>query len=144
MESQDKTCCQPQRKNGARQIERVNVTSASAIHTDLISLSAATFLMGSDDPSFPADGEAPVREVSLDASRISPYAVSNADFKTFVDATGYKTEAECFGWSFVFLSVFTQNAPRPPRRLLLRRGGGRCLGQTGGSLREQARASKTP
>ncbi|MDF2837912.1 MAG: formylglycine-rating enzyme family protein, partial [Paenibacillus sp.] len=34
--------------------------------------------------------------------RMAPYAVTNEQFKTFVDATGYRTEAETFGWSFVF------------------------------------------
>jgi len=28
--------------------------------------------------------------------------VTNAQFADFVNATGYKTEAERFGWSFVF------------------------------------------
>lgn len=31
-------------------------------------------------------------------------AVTNAEFAVFVDATGYVTEAERFGWSFVFWS----------------------------------------
>jgi formylglycine-generating enzyme required for sulfatase activity len=33
---------------------------------------------------------------------MEPYAVSNLRFGTFVDATGYVTEAERDGWSFVF------------------------------------------
>ena len=34
--------------------------------------------------------------------RLSPHTVSNARFAEFVDATGYVTDAERFGWSFVF------------------------------------------
>ena len=59
--------------------------------------------MGTDDrEGFPADGEGPVREVYLSPFRIDRYAVSNARFAAFVEATGYRTEAERFGWSFVF------------------------------------------
>ena len=58
--------------------------------------------MGSDAPSFPADGEGPVREVTLTPFWMDKYAVTNADFKRFVEAMGYQTEAERYGWSFVF------------------------------------------
>jgi len=51
---------------------------------------------------FPSDGEGPIREVTVKGFYISPYTVTNSDFKTFVDQTGYKTEAERFGWSYVF------------------------------------------
>ena len=61
------------------------------------------FLMGTDDPDgFPADGEGPVRRVSLRPFRIDACAVDNARFDRFTRATGYKTDAERFGWSFVF------------------------------------------
>lgn len=64
---------------------------------------AGVFAMGSDAPdTFAGDGEGPVREVELAAYRIDAYAVSNDRFAVFVDATGYLTEAESFGWSYVF------------------------------------------
>ena len=59
--------------------------------------------MGTDDPiGFPADGEGPVRAVTLKPFWIDAYAVSNARFAEFVGATGYITDAERYGWSFVF------------------------------------------
>jgi len=59
--------------------------------------------MGTDDSEgFQADGEGPVREVELKPFYMDPYAVTNAKFAEFVQATGYVTEAERFGWSFVF------------------------------------------
>jgi len=59
--------------------------------------------MGTDDAEgFPADGEGPVREVTLRPFRIARHAVTNDQFATFVADTGYETEAERFGWSFVF------------------------------------------
>ncbi|GAA1188922.1 formylglycine-generating enzyme family protein [Kitasatospora gansuensis] len=69
----------------------------------LLALPGGRFLMGTDDPvGFPADGEGPVREVEVGPFRISPTAVTNAQFGSFVKATGYVTEAERFGFSFVF------------------------------------------
>jgi formylglycine-generating enzyme required for sulfatase activity len=58
--------------------------------------------MGTDEIGFPEDGEGPVREVEVGAFEISAYAVSNADFARFVEATAYETDAERFGWSYVF------------------------------------------
>ena len=68
--------------------------------------------MGTDYPyGFAADGEGPVRPVKLSAFEIDIYPVTNLDFAAFIDATDYRTEAEQFGWSFVFW------AHLPPDRL---------------------------
>jgi formylglycine-generating enzyme required for sulfatase activity len=59
--------------------------------------------MGTNDQvGFPEDGEGPVRWVDVSAFGIGAYAVANADFSDFVEETSYVTEAEIFGWSFVF------------------------------------------
>jgi len=58
--------------------------------------------MGSDDPTFPADGEGPVRPVEVGPFRIEAFAVTRARFAAFVAATGHVTDAERYGWSFVF------------------------------------------
>ncbi|SNT42227.1 Formylglycine-generating enzyme, required for sulfatase activity, contains SUMF1/FGE domain [Granulicella rosea] len=61
--------------------------------------------MGTDyEEAFAADGERPVRRVRLKPFEIDTYPVTNADFAAFVQATGYKSEAEVYGWSFVFWS----------------------------------------
>ncbi len=71
----------------------------------MVSLPGGTFLMGTDYPhGFPADGEGPVRSVSLSPFAIDLCPVTNRDYAGFVDATGYRTEAERFDWSFVFWS----------------------------------------
>ncbi len=54
------------------------------------------------DVGFPADGEGPVREVKLDPFYIDECPVTVEDFGRFVKAAGYRTDAERFGWSFVF------------------------------------------
>lgn len=51
-----------------------------------------------------ADGEGPVRQVRHRAFMIDEAAVTNADFAAFVAETGYVTDAESIGWSFVFFA----------------------------------------
>nr|WP_307031803.1 formylglycine-generating enzyme family protein [Arthrobacter globiformis] len=51
---------------------------------------------------YPADGETPAHEVRLDDFRIDATAVTNTMFGAFVEATGYRTEAEQYGTSAVF------------------------------------------
>ena len=66
-------------------------------------IAAGAFLMGTDDPDgFPADGEGPVREVTVSPFLCDAFCVTGYRFARFVAATGYVTEAELFGWSFVF------------------------------------------
>ena len=57
--------------------------------------------MGTSEPIIPVDGEGPAREVTLKPFYIDVHEVSNQDFKDFVEETGYQTEAEVFGNSFV-------------------------------------------
>ena len=54
------------------------------------------------DEGYPADGEAPVRTVQLDAFRIDATTVTNTAFAAFVKATAYRTTAELEGNSAVF------------------------------------------
>ena len=47
--------------------------------------------------------EPPVHQVELEPYYIDATCVTNEAFNEFVNATGYKTEAERFGWGFVFI-----------------------------------------
>ena len=59
--------------------------------------------MGTEAPmGFAADGEGPVRKVTIESFYIDRFPVTNWQFGEFVERTGYLTEAERFGWSFVF------------------------------------------
>jgi formylglycine-generating enzyme len=68
----------------------------------MIELPGGVFRMGSDDAfAYPGDGEDP-QEVEVRPFAVDAQAVSNARFARFSEDTGYVTEAERFGWSFVF------------------------------------------
>uniref|UniRef100_T1JI42 Sulfatase-modifying factor enzyme-like domain-containing protein n=1 Tax=Strigamia maritima TaxID=126957 RepID=T1JI42_STRMM len=68
---------------------------------DMVKLDGGKFQMGTDEPKFMADGEHPARTVYLKPFYLDKYEVSNEKFAQFVNATGYVTEAEKFGDSFV-------------------------------------------
>ncbi|CAG7635244.1 formylglycine-generating enzyme family protein [Paenibacillus allorhizosphaerae] len=86
---------------GTSAFEREQVKKPSK--EDMILLPGGSFLMGTNDrEGFPADGEGPVRTVTLRPFYIDPCTVTNEEFAQFVQATGFVTEAERFGWSFVF------------------------------------------
>jgi sulfatase modifying factor 1 len=93
------------------QVTRVSSTS-KGVTLGTVGLDSGVFLMGTDDPvRFPNDGEGPVRTVALRPFWIDTVVVSNARFATFVDATGYVTEAERYGWSFVFGGLLPDDFP---------------------------------
>jgi formylglycine-generating enzyme required for sulfatase activity len=69
----------------------------------MVRVDGGAFRMGGADPdAFPDDGEGPVRTVTLRQYHIDATCVTNAQFATFAKATGYVTDAERIGWSFVF------------------------------------------
>lgn len=89
-------------------------------HTDgMIFIPGGEFLMGCNDrDGIPADGEGPVRKVKVDSFFIDPYAVTNQQFKEFVEATNYKTEAEKYGWSFVFYQLLSEKTAKNVKQVV--------------------------
>ena len=69
-------------------------------------------IVGTRTPRIPNDGEELRRSRPLKKFQIGVTTVTNADFARFVEATGYRTDAECFGWSFVFWSDVPPHIPR--------------------------------
>ncbi len=107
------SCCTPPAGRGADNSEDLNssllaripgsAAVSDAARARMVALSGGTFLMGTDyAEGFPADGEGPVRAVTVRPFSIDRYPVTNRVFREFVQATGYQTDAERFGWSFVF------------------------------------------
>lgn len=103
--SPQRMCCAPQ---AAAEIAPMPkrarlVASGAPPRHSLIAIPRNTFLMGSDAmQGYRADGEGPQRRVTVGGFSIARCAVSNAEFQSFVTATGYVTDAERAGWSFVF------------------------------------------
>lgn len=69
----------------------------------MVRIPGGKFLMGTNvGDGFPEDGEAPIHNVRVRPFKMAPYTVTNAQFSDFIQATGYVTDAEKYGWSFVF------------------------------------------
>ncbi len=114
----------------------------------MVDLTGGSFAMGTDDADgFPADGEGPIREITLRPFRVDPAAVTNAQYAAFVRATGYVTDAERFGWSYVFHSFVGADADRQPGSLPQTPwwipGAGRVLARPGG-CRQRGRHPRQP
>ncbi|MEV7611873.1 formylglycine-generating enzyme family protein [Streptomyces sp. NPDC089799] len=117
-----KSCCTPGREHahaepgaagavllGLSPTVRRGDPAARRAARDLVDIAGGRFLMGTDDPDgFPEDGEGPVREAEVAGFRIAPTTVTNAQFASFVKATGHVTEAESFGFSFVFAGFLAE------------------------------------
>jgi sulfatase modifying factor 1 len=138
------SCCTPGRMEPgdlAAPAPRSSATGGAHL-IEQIAIPAGRFAMGdSSGHGNLSDGELPVHEVELSAFSIDATSVTNDAFAAFVDATGYTTEAESFGYSAVFhLAV---QAPRTtfsasPRA---RPGGAASAEPTGGTRAVATRTS---
>ena len=119
-------CCAPERDGPTGEHPGPPVpTGAGPVPSTLTDIPAGRYRIGDESAwSYPGDGEAPAHEVELGAFRIGRYAVTNREFAAFVDATGWRTEAETFAWSFVFGGLLPDEFP-PPGGWRGRRGGAR-------------------
>jgi len=82
----------------------------------VIELPGGTFVMGSESgEAIAADGEGPCRVVTVSPFAIAPTAVTNEQFATFCEATGHVTDAERYGWSFVFVGLLSPGELRRAR-----------------------------
>ncbi|KAL4608414.1 sulfatase-modifying factor 2 isoform X2 [Arapaima gigas] len=73
----------------------------------MVRVPGGAFRMGTNAPDG-RDGESPERDVSVAPFSIDIHPVTNRQFREFVRAQKYKTEAEIFGWSFVFQDFVSQ------------------------------------
>ncbi|KAK6176335.1 hypothetical protein SNE40_014638 [Patella caerulea] len=90
-----------------------NVKNPYVRTNEMVKIPGGTFTMGSDKQIFEADGEGPGRKAKVNTFYMDKYEVSNSEFELFVNQTGYITEAEKFGNSFVmdvYLSEDVKNA----------------------------------
>lgn len=58
----------------------------------MVLINGGEFLMGTDKPLFPQDGEGPARRTKIGSFYVDIHEVSNAEFQLFTKDTGYVTE----------------------------------------------------
>jgi len=104
MDDKIKGCCTPSRQGAGAVASNAHGISAVDVSADAVAIPGGKGLVGTRVAGIPNDGETPLRKVNIKPFRMSPTAVTNAQFAAFIDATGHITEADAFGWSFVFWS----------------------------------------
>jgi formylglycine-generating enzyme required for sulfatase activity len=76
--------------------------TATRARDGIVEIPGGDAIVGTDAPVYRGDGEGPARCVALRPFRLDACAVTNERFAAFVAATGYRSDAERYGWSFVF------------------------------------------
>lgn len=107
---QKKSCCTP----AATREPQETPPPARPVETDpeamertraaAVPIPGGAAILGTQHQILPHDGEGPAKRVKVKPFRIGATSVTNADFALFIEATGFVTEAERFGWSYVFHS----------------------------------------
>jgi len=109
-----KGCCHPapgrERKPVSEHRPRVR---GVPVQIETVAIPAGYAVVGTARPRIPNDGEELRKPKRLKSFRISVNSVTNAQFEAFVADTGYVTEAERFGWSFVFWSDVPAHVSAP-------------------------------
>ncbi|MEM9230567.1 MAG: formylglycine-generating enzyme family protein [Pseudomonadota bacterium] len=96
------SCCTPARGAWEGPKGAPAVIGNGPMDCDARDIPGGMAIVGTSNPGIPDDGEGPLRRVKVKPFRISPTTITNIQFRSFIEATGYLTEAERFGWSFVF------------------------------------------
>ncbi|CAN0604784.1 unnamed protein product, partial [Ectocarpus sp. 12 AP-2014] len=105
------SCCVPDRDATASSgaTRQTIKADGAALPNRLVSVPGGPSHVGTSKSELQIDGEGPPRKVRLKPYRIDPVAVTYDWFAKFIAQTGYKTDAESYGWSLVFFS-FLDNA----------------------------------
>lgn len=113
-----KTCCTPDSARPARERDSQSAghltgdAHMAASLRDCVRVPGGQALVGTSRPVIAGDGESPLRERRVKPLDWERGTVTAAAFRRFVSATGYRTEAERFGWSFVFFSHLPEDQDR--------------------------------
>ncbi|MEM7461924.1 MAG: formylglycine-generating enzyme family protein [Pseudomonadota bacterium] len=77
------------------------------VNGKIVWIDACKSYAGTRRPEIPKDGEGIIRNAALRRYGIEKTTVTNAAFRSFIEDTGYITEAERIGWSYMFRGLMT-------------------------------------
>lgn len=97
---------------GSRPAHPVHATGNRGRSENIRDIPGGTAFIGTRNPVLPVDGEGAIREVTMKPFEMDADCVTNARFAEFVDDTGYVTEAERLGNSFVFHAQVPEGMPK--------------------------------
>lgn len=102
--SPTRSCCTPGRASTMQSAMGGGIAEgAGYIDARFSEVPGGRYRVGYEGPlAHPEDGEGPERDIELSSFEIAETTVTNAQFAAFVAATGYVTDAQRHGDSFVF------------------------------------------
>ena len=102
---ENQPCCAPRSTNEDLGVA-IPIHVSGEEHKDTVLLEGGNFLMGTNSRiGYQHDGEGPERTVTVSPFMIDRFAVTIDQYSEFVEKTGYVTDAERIGWSFVFAGL---------------------------------------
>ncbi|WP_299472634.1 formylglycine-generating enzyme family protein [uncultured Roseibium sp.] len=102
---EDRSCCAKRQSDeppGETQAWDVPVNAEDRGKRSVARLRASKAMIGTNFPIVASDCEGPLRVANVKSFAVDTIAVTTGRFARFVEATGYRTDAERIGWSFVF------------------------------------------
>ncbi|MHC6201859.1 SUMF1/EgtB/PvdO family nonheme iron enzyme [Breznakiellaceae bacterium SP9] len=78
-------------------------TQSTAAPADMVRIQGGTFMMGSPSSEAGRDSDEVQHRVTVSGFSIEKYEVTVANFRAFVQATGYRTDAETSGGAYVWI-----------------------------------------
>ena len=112
------SCCAPKSSQGrpVRPAEKwAGAGRSRHLRSEAVQIPGGRAEIGTDKPVLQADGEAPRRYLTVRPFAIDVVTVTNERFAAFVQETGYVTDAERLGWSFVFYQHLGSQVDQYPR-----------------------------
>ncbi|MDG1530413.1 MAG: formylglycine-generating enzyme family protein [Paracoccaceae bacterium] len=97
-----KSCCTPSADRNGIELAKPFLTPHADYKIPVCEIPGGTSMLGTAQPMLQNDNEEPLRKKQLKPFKMMQAAVTNQMFADFVEDTNYVTEAEEFGWSFVF------------------------------------------
>lgn len=98
------TCC-PTSGRASASTPTVSFRAAGLDTTSRVAFPLGRVQVGTSDRIHPGDGESPPRSVRVKPFSMDICAVTNARFARFMAETRYVTDAQRYGWSYVFFGL---------------------------------------
>lgn len=92
----------PRPSEGQCSLSDADLPDLEVAFADMALIPGGYYTIGTDEPLVRGDNEGPARRMHVSSFFIDKHEVSNEEFKKFTDDTGYITDAEYYGTSFVF------------------------------------------
>ncbi|MGP6088916.1 formylglycine-generating enzyme family protein [Antarctobacter jejuensis] len=105
------SCCAPARQGQGPSGARFAPDARESDPPERVQIPGGRGLIGTDHPELPVDGEGPLRQVRVKPFAMDATTVTNTRFRQFAEATGYVTDAERLGNSFVFIHLLPKDMP---------------------------------